>query len=295
MKLSSLCLAASLVSACAGPTTESSDDSPELGAPLDHKIVMPTSRAILADAASPIRYHGGSVMTTAHNAVYLIWYGTWSSGAHTIIEDWANNVGGSAYFGINTTYHNRANVYVANAIRYGGAIADDYSQGKTIDDSGVETIVSNAITSGQLPGSSNGIYFVLAASDVTESSGMCSQYCGWHYYGSIGGKNIKYSYVGNPDQCSSSCAPQTTSPNGDAGADGAVSILSHELEETVTDPYISAWYDSSGQENGDKCAWTFGSEQTAANGSLYNVTIGQREYLVQQNWNAQTQSCGLSL
>ena len=32
----------------------------------------------------------------------------------------------------------------------------------------------------------------------------------------------------------------------------------HELSEARTDPVTpGAWYDGSGQENGDKCAWTF--------------------------------------
>ena len=39
-----------------------------------------------------------------------------------------------------------------------------------------------------------------------------------------------------------------------------VSIIAHELEETTTDPDVSAgWFDSKGAENADKCAWTFGA------------------------------------
>ena len=46
------------------------------------------------------------------------------------------------------------------------------------------------------------------------------------------------------------------------------SIIAHELEEAVTDPDLNAWYDQRGYENADKCAWTFGTTYTAANGSL---------------------------
>jgi hypothetical protein len=305
MKLASLLLAA-LIPACAmgetttptGPGTDPGqvDDNPSAGQPLGHKTITPTiQNATPAAGANDILYHGGSVMTSTHNAVYLIWYGTWNANAQAIITDWAHHIGGSSYFDINTTYHNKAGTFITNAVKFGGAITDNYSLGKTLDDAGVQSVVSNAISAGKLPLSSNGIYFVLGAADVMESSGMCSQYCGWHYFGNISGKNIKYSYVGNPDQCPTSCAAQTSGPNGDAGADGAVSIMSHELEETVTDPYVSAWYDASGQENGDKCAWTFGTEQAASNGAMFNVTIGTRNYLIQQNWNAATQSCGLQL
>ena len=61
--------------------------------------------------------------------------------------------------------------------------------------------------------------------------------------------------------------PRPTSPNGNAGADGMASIIAHELEEAATDPDLNAWYDATGAENADKCAWTFGTEYTAANGS----------------------------
>jgi hypothetical protein len=130
---------------------------------------------------------------------------------------------------------------------------------------------------------------------VTASSGFCTQYCGWHTKGSIGGATIKYAFIGNPDRCPSSCAAQTTSPNGNAGADGMASIISHELEEAVTDPELNAWYDRRGEENADKCAWTFGTEQTAPNGSKYNVVLGSREFLIQQNWvNASGGKCAMS-
>lgn len=59
---------------------------------------------------------------------------------------------------------------------------DDYSLGKSLADNDIETIVSNAIANG-LPTDTNGIYAVLTAGDVAETSGFCSQYCGWHTYG----------------------------------------------------------------------------------------------------------------
>jgi hypothetical protein len=48
-------------------------------------------------------------------------------------------------------------------------------------------------------------------------------------------------------------------------------------------------------ENADKCAWTFGTESTAGNGSKYNITLGGQNYLIQQNWvNANGGSCAMS-
>src|SRR6185369_1235199 len=148
----------------------------------------------------------------------------------------------------------------------------------------VANIVARAISSGALALDSNGVYFVLTSADVT-LSGFCSSYCGWHTYGTYtGGTLVKYAFIGNPDQCSSACAAQTTGPNGNAGADGMASIIAHELEEAHTDPLLNAWYDNRGYENADKCAWTFGTTYTAPNGALYNMTLGSRNYLIQQNW-----------
>ncbi len=73
------------------------------------------------------------------------------------------------------------------------------------------------------------------------------------------------------------------------------SVIAHELEEMVTDPNLNAWYDTRGYENADKCAWTFGTVSTASNGSLYNMTLGARQYLIQRNWvNASGGYCALS-
>ena len=136
---------------------------------------------------------------------------------------------------------------------------------------------------------------MLTSADVNETSGFCTQYCGWHTAGSILSSDIKYSFVGNPDRCPQSCEQQTTSPNGNAGADGMASIIAHEFEETTSDPDLNAWYDRRGAENADKCAWTFGATSTASNGSLYNVTLGTKQYLIQQNWvNASGGYCSMA-
>jgi hypothetical protein len=102
-------------------------------------------------------------------------------------------------------------------------------------------------------------------------------------------------YCGNPDRCPSACEAQTTSPNGNAGADGMASIIAHESEEAISDPDLNAWYDNRGYENADKCAWTFGTEYTVSNGSKANLKLGTRDYLIQQNWvNASRGYCAMS-
>lgn len=244
-----------------------------------------------------ISYHGGPLITSGPN-VYVIWYG-WQgsyadSTAQSIVTGFVSSEGGSPYFNINTTYYNGSNVHVTNKVTYKGSTTDtSYSLGKSLTDANIQTIVANHISAfGYDP---NGVYFVLTSADVNETSGFCTQYCGWHTHGTISGNDVKYAFVGNPARCLSSCADQTTSPNNDAGGDGMVSIVAHELEEATTDPDLNAWYDTRGEENADKCAWTFGTESTASNGSKYNMTLGSTHYLVQQNWvNASGGYCAMS-
>lgn len=234
-----------------------------------------------------ITYHGGALMATPN--VYLIWYRNWnqSNGSDTaagqqIVRDFLYGLSGSNYYKTNTSYGTPSGTFDV-----AGAYTDSYSQGTRLSDSRVQAVVTHAISSG-LKKDTNGIYFVLTSSDVSESSGFCSQYCGWHTYGTISGSNIKYAFVGNAKRCLSACAAQSVGPNGNPGVDGMVSVIAHELEETNTDPYLNAWYDSNGSEDADKCAWTFGSNQKrASNGAYYNMTLigttgSYRNFLVQR-------------
>jgi len=251
-----------------------------------------------AAAAGQIIFHGGPVMTNATGVnVYVIWYGNWSGNTGTtIVPDFLNNLGGSPYFAINTTYYDSANVFIPNKVTLKGQVNDSYSQGTSLSDTKVRTIVSSKISSGVLPKDRNGVYFVLTSKDVNETSGFCTQYCGWHTHATMSSTDIKYSFVGDAARCINSCAAQSTSPNGNAGVDGMISVIAHELEEAATDPDLNAWYFSTGNENADQCAWTFGTQYTTGNGSKANMNLGGRDFLIQQNWiRAASGKCALHL
>ena len=209
-----------------------------------------------------ISYHGGPVMHGTVN-VYYIWYGDWTKdpGANQILTNWANTIGGSPYQNITTTYGDTTgNVSGAIALSVKSTSMASSTFGTSLSDSSIASIVSKALSTGALPTDSNGVYFVLTAPDIAETSGFLSQYCGWHTYGNINGLNIKYAFVGNAAASLGSCAIQTgSSPNNDPAADAMVSVMSHELEESISDPNLNAWYDSNGEESADKCAWTFGT------------------------------------
>ncbi|MDQ6788814.1 MAG: EXORDIUM family protein [Acidobacteriota bacterium] len=238
---------------------------------------------------TPLNYAGGSLIGTP--VIYIIWYGNWSqtngsdtSAGQQIVRDFSNSIGGSPYFNLNTYLSAGGQTITGNVIS-SGETTDAYSQGKRLRDSGVLAVVNNAINTGKLPYDANGVYFVLTSSDVAESSGFCTQYCGWHTSAARTEGRLRYSFVGNANRCLSSCAAQTVSPNGNAGVDGMISVVAHELEEATTDADPrSGWSDSSGAENADKCAWTFGHNQKqTATGAWYNMTLGSRNYLIQRN------------
>ena len=230
-------------------------------------------------AGNGISYHGGPVILGTTN-VHYIWYGNWATRTNdqAILTNLAQSIGGSPYFNINTTYYNGSSVKVSNSVALTSSANDNYSRGTALADADIQAIVA-----AQNPTDTNGVYFVLTTPDVNETSGFCTQYCGWHTHGAINGLDIKYSFVGDPERCPAACTNGTPAPNGSVGADGMASIISHELEETVTDPDLNAWYDTRGAENADKCAWTFGTTYSNGAGTA-NMNLGGRDYLIQQNW-----------
>lgn len=117
-------------------------------------------------------------------------------------------------------------------------------------------------------------------------SGFCA------YHSNIGGTTL---YAFQPWADISGCQFQSTNnpyPN-DNGADITVNVMSHEHNETMSDPLGTAWYDSQGYENGDECAWL--SMATKYNGiGDYSQTINQNEYLMQSEWSNRANNCVLT-
>jgi hypothetical protein len=240
-----------------------------------------------------INYNGGPVFETAPT-VYIIWYGNWSAKDESIIDYYFEHLGGTTQEKINTTYSDSTGTYIPNAVNHTSAndYHDNYSLGKSLSgDSAIQTIVANAISGKHLPDDTNGIYFVLTYKDVTDS-GFCSSFCGYHGPSTsiVSGQTIKYSMVGDPDQCPSGCETSyilhdKSSPNNDPGADGATAIMWHEFSESSSDPevnLVTAWAGNFCGESGDCCAWLFGTVHTDAQGHYYTNKIGTKKYAMQE-------------
>ena len=80
------------------------------------------------------------------------------------------------------------------------------------------------------------------------------------------------------------------SPNGNA-ADDVLNVTSHEHNETMTDPLGNAWFDSNGNENGDKCAFDFGAAVGSTSSGRYNQVINGHPYWLQQEWSNRKHGC----
>jgi hypothetical protein len=261
--------------------------------------VMPT----VGQAASKppkfngITYNGGPIIDDANGVnVYYIWYGDWSkdTAAQTIMTDFIKHLGGSPYTTVNATYYdmetgptgtNVVKDWVTTGIHYMGSTTDNYSQGAALTDAQVGAVIVNAVTSGALPLDHNGVYFVNTSADVTETSGFCTLYCAFHGFqpaGALG--NLIGGFIGNPQRCPLACTAQDVTPNNNFAADSMVNFIAHELEESVSDPFGDAWINSDANENEDLCLFTFGKYYQLPNGSYANMKLGERHYLIQQNW-----------
>src|SRR5687768_12735075 len=246
-------------------------------------------------------YHDGPIMSSWAD-VYFIWYGCWDdtcglagdTTTQMILTDFASSVGGSPYFQINTMYPNAAGQRPTGALFYGGAVYDRYSHGLELTASDIQGIVDDQLVNGGLPQDPIGIYVVVASADVSSNAtGFCVTGAQPHHglAASLGVSSNKYAVLGNPRRCPSVAAPQFVSgttllptPNGSFAADAMATTLAHLMNVVITNPHGSAWYDRYGLENSDKCLGQFGPTYTTDNGARANLRLGQRHYLIQQNW-----------
>lgn len=267
---------------------------------------------------SPLIYNGGSVMTEPVN-IYIVWYGNISQNFKDIVADFVFNMNGSPWMNINSTYYQivysnppelKAIQTIATSnIIYNKSVEDNYSFGNSLNLSNVRDIVALKIKSGDLPEDYNGIYVVFTSGDVTQinnSGTLCKNWCGVHaniimnWDNNFHQKYLKLISIGELTNCPACIVPDNyyISPNNNPTADAAVSILAHEITETITDPTFTSWISIDGQmlENGDLCAWRFGEVYKLQNNSYANIRLNNKEYLIQENWvNLNGGYCSLSI
>lgn len=236
-------------------------------------------------------WHGGPVLPTTATAA-IFWGTSWptySGDKITGMDSWYEGVGGSNYgktsdeytgTGLDTTTGGNLD-QVTSGISYpvnpiGHFIDGSAAPSRAPSTSTILAEVCKVVTNPV----SNGYYAVY----VDMKRGHAG-YCAWHSWGSCGGVQIQFAFFFNLDG-DAGCDPQDTSGLHSQGLAALANVSGHELSEARTDPQGTGWFDSSGQENGDKCAWSFGPTLvTFSNGT---------EWKIQGNWSnyAQDHSSG---
>jgi hypothetical protein len=115
-------------------------------------------------------------------------------------------------------------------------------------------------------------------------------YCAYHNYAPSGMVYANMPFPVYNSAAGFTCGTEVNfgsiqSPNGNPDADVEISPSSHETMESITDPdTVTGWYDTSGYENGDECAYVFGPTKGAP-GKLYNQVINGHQYLTQEEFS----------
>jgi len=263
----------------------------------------------------PIRYYGGPVMTSCPLGVYAIYYGApglATSPKALIINRLMSTLGNSPWWRINHAYSQQDGRRVPVGLRMLGAKQSVacYRPNTFLEGDDTWRLIEMELQMGLLPVDTRVVYLLITGDDVSIRNSpalfrksFCADYCGFHFAGRFSNHVIKYAVIGDASKlCPGSCDVRTPSVNNDPGADAMASIMAHELSEAATNPEgglgNGAWFDERGEENADKCVYTYGDTRLAENGAAWNVEIAQTRYLIQQNWrlanNLHGQGCGLT-
>jgi hypothetical protein len=189
-----------------------------------------------------------------------------------------------------------------------GIYADGSGYSACLDDGQLQAEVNRITAAGGFPHNLSNIYVLFlpkgvescfnpGSSTSTAGGQACTinhwptaAYCAYHSESLTRAvyANLAYPIYQSPVgfTCGSDARfPVIESPNHNPDADTEISPLSHEVNEAITDPDTeTGWYDSSGFENGDECAYIYGATGGQP-GALYNQTILGLHYLTQQEFS----------
>src|SRR5579859_158823 len=265
---------------------------------------------------SNLTYHtGGSVQTGTHNTYAIYWGSSFSSSYSSIINTYFGNVAAASgstsnvYYSDTQYYQTIGGVttYISYSEHFGGSWNDTVLPSSSgcsstaggslcVSDAQIQSEVSKAIGANGWPTGLGAEYFVFLANGVSTclgSSCAFTQFCAYHTHYTLNGATVLYANMPYTGHNLSACGGGNY-PNGDAAADATLSVTSHEANETITDALGNAWFDRSGNENGDKCAWNFGTQVGGTSGAYYNQVINGGHYELQQEWSNYSSRCVLT-
>jgi serine protease len=247
-------------------------------------------------------YHGGPIEQAP--AVYISWWGPqWGTGwkdattgytsgqAQTYVTDFFNNVGGSTwantdnqYCQASTTGFTTCPTGATHVTNPAGQLKGTWNDTTAVPTSPSQTDINNAATRAEQyfvanfhanPATSTFFVFTPTGHSQSGFAGVGGNWCAYH--GNVG--SFYYAYMPYQPDAGGSCGENFINANNSYGNgffDGFSVVGGHEYAEAVTDPYTQsghyAWYDSGGNEIGDKCAWNSASgDISLPNGHVYAV------------------------
>ena len=239
-----------------------------------------------ATAVNLLLNHGGPTLAAPN--IYAIWWGPTASfpvGYNSGITGYLANsacVSGSCT-GLSALVNQYYIAPTKTALTYSGTYSDTSTPPSSAPTT--SSILSEAykvvVTMNKGKMDPQGIYLVYTTNFPAKAA-----YCGWHGAGSVNKAPFTVSYLPNLTTvagCAATYLPSYLSSTNTLGVDSVVNVTSHELYETVTDPQLNAWYDSTGQEIGDKCAWTTSTKVVAG-----------KTFTIQQEWSNIAKACASS-
>jgi len=241
-------------------------------------------RALERRRSTSLNYYGGPVQT-APKLYVVFWGSSWNSasgdpqGVATRLKSFYGLIGGSKWLNSVSQYTQTGGAHVGNAGNiFAGSYVDTTSTPPlhpTQSQMAAEAAKAVAFFGDHTASAS----YVVAMPHGISPSGFGTQYCAYHSTTTSSGSTIAWTNLPYMPDAGYSCG--ANSVNGNGALDGVTIVGGHEQGETETDPGAgNGWLDSSGAENGDKCAWT-GLENNPNTGG----------YPTQPLWSNATSSC----
>lgn len=269
--------------------------------------------------AAAVFYGGGSVLHW--NRTHLIFWSPAGSGLsfdpgyESLMEAFLKNVAADSHmttneYGLTGQYTDSGGPAAYNST-YGGDVIDtdrlppsDCVEPSTappwnvcLSDADLETEIERVVSDQRLPSTGNDIYFLVTPSGLgdCENSGPtdCAlggstdgSYCGYHFVTPNGIVYAVIPYNAVPGHCQS----DNPRPNSST-ADPALSTLSHEQIEAITDPDGDAWTDPSGMEIADLCITNYGPNLGGSGNGAWDEVINGSHYYLQEIWSNYNSAC----
>jgi hypothetical protein len=171
-----------------------------------------------------------------------------------------------------------------------------------VTDQQLQDEIQTAMTANGWPGGLEHVFFLMTPNGVgscefagaASSSNPCStnRFCAYHSaFGTITDPVI---YANEPyegplprGECTGTAQGF---PNNDVDAETTINTISHEHNEAITDPLGNAWTEANGTENGDLCAYWFGTQIGTGVGA-YNQVIDGHRYDLQEEYSNDGAGC----